>query len=519
MNSTTRTWRLAVGALCVLTLTACGSRADFNTLAAAGDGSGLPSSTASVASTTGGSTPGAVATRAPNGTSGGSTGLLGTTTGTGGGGASGSGTGTSGVGTGGSTAVIGPVKKTPIRLAYIIQGTAGVSAITGSTSTDNASSDVNTQTMNALVSYANAHGGVGGRKISAQGFKSEATSQQADRLALCKQITEDYKAQVMLDSNQYLTEEAWSCFAQHKVNYVGTVTATDRTWLAKNAPYVSTTWMGLDRAMKAIVAGGQSSGWFKGGKVGILLADVPTSHRLYDSVLKPTLANVGITNQLVRYISNEAGGAQQAQTNSAELAFSQAGVNRILFLHNILVYLAFTNQAKSQGYKPWYAFNDYQGMTGVAAAFGTSDVNANAIAVSSSPLSVPDDASRSSTDTTTPINRNKATPGQRRCLDILTKETGKNYYDPNASGDTQATWAFYCDEFFLWWEGANEIGASWAPGQFGGGLQRLGHTYLSALQHSTNYGSGYTDGASSYRVGRYNSSCSCFPKITGWFPI
>ena len=511
--------RVALAALAALSLTACGSRADFNVVQGSGSGDGSVVG----AGTTGGGPTGAVGTTGSTGSgtplggstsTGGSGGGIGSTA-TGGttGGSTGAATGATSGATSGTVAAGGA----PIRLAYIIQGAAGVSALTGSQVSGN--DDVAVRNMNALVAYANAHGGVGGRKISPVGQKSEATSQQSDRLALCKHITEDLKAQVLIDANQYLSEEGWACFAQHKTDYFGTVTATDQGFLAKYAPYVSTTWLAEDRSMRAAVRGGDAVGYYKGGKVGVLLSDVPTSHRLADQVLKPELAKVGVTNVTYRYITNDSGGGQQAQTNSAVLAFQQAGIDRILFFHNILVYLGFTNQAQSQGYHPRYLFTDYQGMTGVAAFYGTASQNANGVGISSNAGSVPDDASQKSTDTSKPYVRAKMSPGQRNCLDILSKQTGKNYYDPTASGDSLGTWTYYCDEFFAWWEAAKKIGSGWTPGLLGTGLKALGRSYQSSIQNSTDWSTGAHDGASSYRVGKYTSSCTCFVKATGWLPI
>ena len=509
--------RLALAALAALTLTACGSRADFSVVqgGGTGDGGAVTGASTGVGSTGGAGSSGTGGLGGASATTGGG-GVVG------GGGSSSATSGTGGLGgssTGSTTGATSGTKTTlaPIRLAYIIQGTAGVSAVTGSQVSGN--SDVAVTNMNALVAYANAHGGVGGRKISATGQKSEATSQQSDRLALCKHITEDLKAQVLIDANQYLSEEGWACFAQHKTDYWGTVTATDQAFMKRYAPYVATTWLAEDRSMRAGVRGGNSVGYFKGGKVGVLLSDVPTSHHLADQVLKPELAKIGITDVTYRYISNDTGGGQTSQTNSAVLAFQSAGINRILFFHNIVVYLAFTNQAQSQGYNPHYLFTDYQGMTGVAAFYGKGNQNANSVGISSSASFVVDDNSQKSTDTTKPYDRSKMTPGQRNCLDILSKQTGKNYYDPNASGDSLATWSYYCDEFFAWWDAAKLVGSGWTPGLLGGGLKALGRSYQSSLQNSTDWSNGAYDGASSYRVGKYDPSCTCYVKATGWLPI
>lgn len=111
------------------------------------------------------------------------------------------------------------------------------------------------------------------------------------------------------------------------------------------------------------------------------------------------------------------------------------------------------------------------------------------------------------------------TPGQRNCLDILSKQTGKNYYDPNASGDSLGTWSYYCDEFFAWWDAAKLVGSRWTPGLLSDGLRGLGAGYQSAIQHSTDWSKGAYDGASSYRAGRYDPTCTCYVKATGWLPI
>ena len=107
------------------------------------------------------------------------------------------------------------------------------------------------------------------------------------------------------------------------------------------------------------------------------------------------------------------------------------------------------------------------------------------------------------------------TPGQVRCLDLLTKQTGVNYYDPTASGDSLATWNWFCDEFFAWFEGAQAVGASWTPALLDQGLATV-KSYLSTNQHTASFAGGVNDGATSYRVGQYNSTCKCYVKITGW---
>lgn len=415
---------------------------------------------------------------------------------------------------GGSTPTVGGGGGAPIRVTFIQQGTAGAGALTGST-TPNGGNGVD-QTMKALVAYVNANGGVGGRKIVATGFKQEATSQTDQRIADCKTITEDQKAQVLIDMNNYIFEEGWACFAQHKVSYFGNTSAADRTFLSSRSPYINSTAIALDRQMRSVVDATEKVGFLKGQKVGVLMADEPGLHRQYEKSLKPALAKIGITNQVVRYVGGANPAEQQTAATNAVLAFATAGVTRIVFFHNILVYLTFTAQASSQKYFPRYVYTDYQAMAAVAAYYGKSNKqNVDALAVSQQ--AVQDDATP--TDINAPYDRKNMTAGQRNCLDILSKQTKKDYYDPSKSGDSQGAWTFYCDEFLLWWEAAKKIGASWTPADTVRGLTLVGKTFNTPLQHSVDFGRGNNDGGDSVRVGKYNSGCACFVKATDWIKV
>jgi hypothetical protein len=408
----------------------------------------------------------------------------------------------------------------PILLSYIIQDTAGVSAVTGRGVGD--SGDIVSESkadMQALVAWANANGGVAGRKIVAKETILQSTSTGDDRLAACTKITEDDKADVVMDATLMIDESLTSCFAKHKVPIFGFFSFSDRTYFDSIYPYAITSQASLDRQMRAMVDSLNTAGYFKGAKVGIILPDTVAAKRDYAQVMKPALDALKITPE-VRYVAATSGDAtaQQQQTASAELAFASSGVTHVLFVHNILVYLAFTNQARSQNYHPRYAFPDYQGAAGVAAFYGGNDQNANSVAVSVNDGSsgIMPDNSRASTDATSPVDRSKLNRGAQQCFDLLGQLRKRDYYkEPR-----QSFGQYYCDEFLPWLAAARAVGAGWSGPRTGEGMKAIGaNPPPSALAHSTAFAPGHGDGASSVAVGNFDTKCSCFVRATNWLPL
>src|SRR5262249_43368074 len=121
-------------------------------------------------------------------------------------------------------------------------------------------------------------------------------------------------------------------------------------------------------------------------------------------------------------------------------------------------------------------------------------------------------------DTNADIKRSEQKPGIQRCLDILSKELKTDYYKPSSSGASIA-YTYYCDHFFLWLEAARKVGASMTPQNWGQGLAELGTNYDPVLVHDDAYSPGRFDGASTYRVGKYNQTTKTFVKVTGWLPL
>jgi hypothetical protein len=329
-------------------------------------------------------------------------------------------------------------------------------------------------------------------------------------------MTEDLKLDAVIDANAiFIHESGWSCFARRKTPLVGLVTGTDRQFLAGTRPYVSTTWASLDPSMVAMADGLQSAGYFKGAKVGVLVQDLPGVQRAYNRHFKSRLRAFGVQIVDEVAVSGSDPSAQSSQASNAVLRFKSKDVTHVVILTSIVPYLAFTNQAESQQYRPRYGFGDYNAGTGVAAFYGSAEQNRNALGISTSDSIIYNDNSRGPTNTTADVDRRKLNPGAQRCFDIMSAQTKRDYYRPSQSGPSTAT-LFYCDHFLLYLQAARNVGAQVTGSTFGNGLAAIGGSYVSAVQNSTNFVPGRSDGAASFRVGKYDAACKCFVGISPW---
>ena len=113
-------------------------------------------------------------------------------------------------------------------------------------------------------------------------------------------------------------------------------------------------------------------------------------------------------------------------------------------------------------------------------------------------------------------------PGVKRCADVLSKETHRDYYTASDSARGRG-WTHFCDSFFLWLDTARRTGAAVTRQTWGLALPQLGTVFTSAIVHSTLFGPTQFDGAADYRVGRYygeNKACGCYKALLpDYFPL
>jgi hypothetical protein len=398
----------------------------------------------------------------------------------------------------------------PLRVAFVIPNYAGVNAGTGTSFVSNPqqAEQVNQREMQALVAWANAHGGVAGRRIVATGYPVDQTSTPDSKESVCIQMTEDDHQQVVIDNSVFVAENL-PCFAQHRVNYVGLPSSFfDEAQLRKYSPYLLTTYATVDREMRVLPQMLKQAGYFKGSKVGVLLDDEPNLHTDYAHFLLPALHAAGVSPSDVRYVSYIDTSQQATQASSAAVRFNTEGINRVLVFALVTTYAAFASEAQSQAYHPTYAFSDYNADLSIAQDFGNQQQDNGAFGVSTTGTCVVRDRTQDDCSTATHEHPVGLTQGAKDCYDLLSQTMHQDMYNSSQSGDLFGTGLSYCDNFLLWLHAAQAVGAGVTSSNLSAGLGQLGTTYASCFAHDTDFRNGRSTGAASIRLARYTATGS-----------
>jgi hypothetical protein len=357
----------------------------------------------------------------------------------------------------------------------------------------------------ALVAWANAHGGVGGRKLVPVFVEVDATTNwQAQAQAACATFTDDNRVAVAVSSVVGGTDALVSCLAPKGVPLV-----EQNHWLW-DQPYwtrfgaflYQPSRMKPERSIPAGVKALAAGGFFSAGhKLGLVRFDSPVFQRLSANVLKPALAANG--GKLVEEVAiSSPGGAADlggvsAQLSNAILRFRAAGVTHVMFLENAGILPFFWNhEANSQGYYPRLGLFSYD-LPNTQAGQVDPKVLKDALAAGWAPA------------LDTNLDNAPADAATAQCAAIM-KQGGV----PNSSG-----FGFYdgaaCDAVFFLKHALDR-----APALTADGLRRsvesLGRTYISPYSYpATAFGPGRHDGASQIALLKYQESpCGCFTYVT-----
>jgi hypothetical protein len=373
---------LAATGLC-LALAACGTTVPVSSQAAgngsgpdgSGTGAALPDGSATPAGGTGSPT-GSVSDPGTAGSS--STSGAGSMAGSGGGGSAGSTSGTSGsrgTDTRAVTTTVDyskPATGSPVEVGimYIPDLGAAAAAFGG----DGKDTTDQQGYMRAAVAYMNAHGGLGGHKISLLFYGAEiAGSKSYDQSLseMCAMMTQDHKVVASVIANITVTNLMAECMQKYKGLYV-----TDGGYLKTSADWKRLSYtvspaeidanllgknLAQDMIRKAVAK--------KGDTVGLIVYDAPGFHAAqahFEAVAKAN--GIDVVAYRVHYAQSTPDLANSiSAVQSAALAMKARGAKAVASLSSGGMMSYFLQNADSQKYYPKYVLSSLDGVMGAPA--------------------------------------------------------------------------------------------------------------------------------------------------------
>jgi hypothetical protein len=481
-----------------VTLAACGSTVQMGSNAAVGTTAqgGLSAPTGAPGQ------PGVVGGSAPAGTltGGGTTGPGGTTGQTG---TTGAGTTSSGATTGAkqTTSNSGVVADAPGFTSDSVDIGVGYSSQQGSAdkaigASGAAPSYDYRNVMNAVIDYANAHGGFAGRKMKPLYYDFNLSDpQDQQQQSACNYWTHDNKVFSMPGEG----DVERTCAEQAGAVSLGAGGAVASTY-QKYPHYFDVFSVRLDRLGPMTTNGLYRSGYF-GGKLGFVTWDDPNYRFAYTHGYAPTLKSHGISVTDAAFVkvpqTLDAVGEMSATMSSIVTKFRTDGVDHVIIQDGHAgvwagtgLTLEFMDQAESQKYYPRYGQNaeNSPGWSGLP-----SDQMDKALAVLDSDYEPKDDAG---------WHANK----QRELCWKIEADAGYPISPSNVEDEGLA--AQSCDEIFFLQRAMNGLRVV-TSNNFVAAVNGFGQAFPSATVYGTRFAAGLHDGSAAVRSAEYFADCKC----------
>jgi hypothetical protein len=387
--------------------------------------------------------------------------------------------------------------RSPFRVGIVVvENNAAVAESFGLEGVSNGDEQANAR---AIVKAINADGGLGGRPIDPRYYVIRATDSSKSNgqlyAEICEHFTADDPVSVVLVTGVF-EDSMWSCLSKKGIlgigqlaQYIGNV----RT-LAYNV--ISPSSVSVERQADLLARGLFDAGFYKGAaKLGIVSTDDEVFRPVVEKRLIPALEKLDVPMAEPAYLPpvRSAQDAASGAAGNAVLRFRSEGVDRVVFLQNSANgALMFMQQAESQGYRPRYGLTSAQYPTPLAANVPPAQLK-DSIAASWVPSG--DVAMKGA-----PVP-----PGRQRCLNAL-KTSGISY---PAGTSPEVAALQQCDGLYLLASAARQGGAADATALRAGALA-LGTAWKPAVTVSGNLDPRRPDGAPTWHVARFDSSCTCY---------
>jgi ABC-type branched-subunit amino acid transport system substrate-binding protein len=354
-----------------------------------------------------------------------------------------------------------------------------------------------------LIKQINKDGGIAGRQIEPVWYEYNSTddAQTQDRAA-CEYWSHDHRVFVAtgVTSGDGVDGDPLACLAKNNIPWLGHQNGDARYW-ATYPRYLYSTYsvnhtLGLQTLVQALSAQGFFAGQHALGgahRIGLVQDDVPMYDHAVDEGLVPELTRHGL--KLTERVKLDPGNNIVADARAAELRFSSANIDRVIFMSPGGGGATwFMHAAQSQGYKPRY------GLWSADSPFALE-------------TTAPDDQLRGSVgfgfrpvlDVDGGQDPTAGTPAAKACLKVFTAAGF------NTSGNNGSAARSTCDIFFSLAAAVRAApGADTDTGVLERGFDALGRSFKPAIGFSTRFTASRHDGSGGYRYLVYDSSCQCF---------
>ena len=350
--------------------------------------------------------------------------------------------------------------------------------------------------VNAVVDYANSHGGFAGRKMKVLYYDENLTTpQDVQDQAECDYWTHDNKVFVLPGDSDVLRECAEKA-GGISLGVGSTVASTYRKYPHLLDPFA----VRLDRLGPMTANGLYRAGYF-GGKLGFVTWDDPNFRYAYTHGYLPALASHGIKPTDEAFIkvpqTLDAVGEMSAAMSSVVTKFRSEGIDHVIIQDGHAgvwagtgLTLEFMDQAESQKYFPRYGQNadNSPGWSGLPA-----DQMDKALAILDS-------------DYDQKFDEGWHTNQQREKCFKIEADAGYPVHSNNVNDEGLAAQA--CDYVFFTQLLMNQL-ATVTSDNLVRAVEGLGRVFKSAFVYGTEFGPGQHDGSAEVRQAEYFKSCKC----------
>ena len=354
--------------------------------------------------------------------------------------------------------------------------------------------------VQAMVDWANANGGIGGRTIEpvVRVFEASGDSPESEE-ALCKQLTQDDQVFAAVLNGQF-QPSARPCYAAASTMMIDqTMVPQNDESLAELSPFL---WQpslpSYDDFANGLMATLAANDWYEGAtNVAIVAPDKQINKDLVDEVVLPLMKESYDGPTETFWIDTGTLGTLSQGIEQAIFRFKDKDVSHVIFLGGERIGPFFQATAGIQNFKARYSFSTWD-----SPNFMTD--NPELVPQDSLPGSVGVGFSQGS-DTPNEYYTWATTPAQQECKDIFDE------YGVTFEGIDQARTALmYCDSVRFLKATGDIAGATLNANTVAAAAATLGDSFQAASGFGTYFDAERRAGGSAYSVLAYDTECACY---------